>query len=129
MADNGSPQCLWSAALSDGRRVRTNVNVYSGPQPYFILERTIVEDSQVFTVHPQHPPPLAVTGLGLEASWFPQYPYLMVTDGHRMLTVTVGWPHQSQRVKRALAEVVARPYLHTPHGKAAIRVAEGFPSS
>lgn len=128
IADNGSPQCRWDAELSNGSRVTTTVNVYHGPQPYFILERTIVEDSQVFTAHPLHAPPLAVTGLGLEASWFPQYPYLMATDGHRMLTITVGWAHQRQRVKRALAEDLARPYLHTPHGEAAIRVAEGFPS-
>lgn len=125
---NGSPQCLWKVDLADGARVMTTVNVYNGPQPYFILERTIVEDSQVFTAHPLHAPPLSIAGLGLEASWFPQYPYLMATDGYRMLTVTVSWARQPQRVKRALAEAVSRPYLHTPHGKAAERVVNGYPS-
>ena len=128
IGNNGSPQCLWSAVASDGAPVTTLVNVYSGPQPYFILERTIVEDSQVFTPSPLYPPPVSVPGLGLEASWFPQYPYLMTTDGYRLLTVTVRWAHHPQSVERALAVAVARTYLHTPHGKVAQRIANGYPS-
>lgn len=127
VGNNASPQCLWSVKLADGARVTTLVNVETGPQPYFILERTIVEDSQEFSVTALHPGPLSVTRLGLEAAWFPQYPYLMVTDGHVLLTVTVSWAHRPQRLERALAEAVARTYLHTPHGKAAERLTIGYP--
>ena len=125
---NGWPQCLWGVKLAGGIRVTTLVNVDMAPQPYFVLERTIVEDSQVFTPTRLIAPPLAVTGLGLDAAWFPQYPYLMTTDGHRLLTVTVTWARQPQRVERALAEAIARTYLHTPHGKAAERIVNGYPS-
>ncbi len=127
VGNNGSPQCLWSVKLA-GARVTTLVNVDKGPQPYFILERTIVEDSQEFSATALHPGPLSITRLGLEAAWFPQYPYLMVTDGYQLLTVTVRWAHRRQGVERELAEAVARTYLHTPHGKTAERLADGYPS-
>jgi len=105
------------------------VNVETGPQPYFILERTAIENNQTFTAKPTHPPATSVPGLGLEADWFPQYPYLIATDGHRLVTVTVTLPHNPERLERALAIRITLPYLHTPHGKAAQRLAEGYPSS
>jgi hypothetical protein len=49
------------------------------------------------------------------------------TDGFRLLTVTVVWPHHSQRSERQLAIAIARPYLHTPHGKVAQRIVQGYP--
>jgi hypothetical protein len=104
------------------------MNVDTGPQPYFVLERTIVEASQIFPSR-LSPAPLAVPGLGLEAAWFPAETHLMATDGTRLVTVTVDWPRASQTREIALARAVTRQYLKTPSGKAAQRLAHGYPSS
>jgi hypothetical protein len=125
---NTYPQCSFQAKLRSGARFRALVNVQTGPQLYFLMERTAVEDAQMnFTGKQLYPPPLNIAGLGLLADWFPQYPYLKTTDGFRLLTVTVIWPHHSQRSERQLAIAIARPYLHTPHGKLAERIAQGYP--
>jgi hypothetical protein len=126
--NNGYPQCSFEARLRSGARFHALVNVDSGPQPYFVLERTAIEDSQTFTAKPLHAPAQSIARLGLEADWFPQYPYLMVTDGFRLLTITVVWPHHTQQAERALAIAISKPYLHTPHGKLAQRIAQGYPS-
>jgi hypothetical protein len=125
--NNGYPQCLFQARLPSGARFHALVNVDTGPSPYFVVDRTIEEDAQVFTPKPLYPPPLSISGVGLEAAWFPQYPYLLTTDGFRMLAVTVVWPHHTQRSERALAIAIVKPYLHTPHGKLAERLAHMYP--
>ena len=69
--NNGMPQCSFRARSAHGERIEAIANVYTGPQPYFILERTAVEASQSFTAKRLSPPPQAIPGLGLEADWFP----------------------------------------------------------
>ena len=127
-ADNAMPQCAFSTRLH-GKRVEMTLNVDNGPQPYFVLERTIVEASQIF---PQRlsPPPTQVAGLGLEASWFPAETRLEATDGKRLITATVvNWPGAARNSEIQLARTMTVPYLKTPHGKAAQKLANGFPSS
>ena len=48
-ANNAMPQCAFSTQLH-GKHVEMTLNVDNGPQPYFVLERTIVEASQIFPV-------------------------------------------------------------------------------
>jgi len=125
---NAMPQCTFSARLR-GKRVEVTMNVDNGPQPYFVLERTIVEASQIF---PQRlsPPPQPVDGLGLEAAWFPAATHLEATDGKRLLTATVvTWPGAATKSEIQLARAMIAPYLKTPHGKAAQAIAKGYPSS
>lgn len=125
---NGMPQCSMTARPAGGHTVKVIANVELTPSAYFIVERTIVEASQIFSSQRLSPAPVSIPGLGLEASWFPAEQWLIATDGHRVLTTSVDWTGARQSRKIALAERVTRPYLHTPHGKAAQRLAEGFPS-
>jgi hypothetical protein len=129
VGNNGMPQCTFSADVAARGRIQTVANVDTGPQPYFRLERTEVEASQVFTPTRLTPAPESISGLGLEADWFPAYPQLMATDGSRLITVSVDWRSASQGRERTLAEAMARTYLRTPHGAAAERVINGYPSS
>jgi hypothetical protein len=126
--NNGSPQCSFSARVSGGSRVGVRANVENTPQPYFVLERTIVEASQIFGARRLTPAPVAIPSLGLEASWFPAQQWLMATDGYRLITTTINWRGAKLNRKIALAESVTRPYLHTPHGKVAQAIADGYPS-
>lgn len=123
---NAMPQCRFRTRLANRRTVDVLVNVDNGPSAYFRLMRTEVEDSQPFPNY-THPPAASVLHLGLEAAWFPQYPQLMATDGHRLITVAVTWRHEPQRDDRALAIAMVRPFLHTPHGKAAAAIANDYP--
>lgn len=125
---NAMPQCSFTTSLASGPRIAVTMNVDTGPQPYFVLERTIVEASQIFPSR-LSPAPLAVPGLGLEAAWFPAATHLMATDGTRLVTVTVDWPRANQNREIALARAVTRQYLKTPHGKAGQKLAHGYPSS
>src|SRR5579862_1344703 len=126
---NAEPQCTYTAHYAGGRRVSVIANVDTAPSPYFRLERTIVESSQTFGNPRLSPAPVAVSNLGLEASWFPAYSWLMATDGTRLMTVTIKVPGYSQSRAIAFGEAVTRPYLHTPTGKAAQAKAMGYPSS
>jgi hypothetical protein len=128
MGNNGMPQCSFSAQVAGGTRLEVLANVDTTAQPYFVLERTIVEDSQVFGPRRLTPAPVAVTRLGLEASWFPAAQWLMATDGYRLITTSVKWRGAKPSRKLALAESVTRPYLHTPHGKVAQALADGYPA-
>jgi hypothetical protein len=123
---NAMPQCAFRARLR-GKRVDVLVNVDNGPQPYFVLERTIVEAAQIFPVRAS-PAPEQVAGLGLDASWFPAETHLEATDGKRLLTTTVDWPGVSATREIQLARAMTAPYLHTLHGKAAQAAAKGYPS-
>jgi hypothetical protein len=125
---NAMPQCAFSARRN-GKRVAVTVNVDNGPQPYFVLERTIVEASQIFSGQRLSPAPENVAGLGLEAAWFPAETHMEATDGSRLITATIDWPGGAPKREMALAGALTRPYLRTPHGKAAQRLAKGFPSN
>jgi hypothetical protein len=125
--NDGNPQCTYATRLPGGKRVSVNADVYTGPQPYFVLERTVVEAAQPFTPTRLSPAPQAVTGLGLDASWFPNRDQLMSTDGLKLLTVTVAWPGASRNREVAVATAVSRPYLKHLTPKQAEAVANGFP--
>jgi hypothetical protein len=116
-------QCTFTVRPATGGRVVVLVNNDTGPQPYFVLERTAVEAAQVFTATRTIPAPLPVK-LGLDAYWFPYETQLMTTDGVRLITATVTWRHASQRRMRELSIPVARPYLRPPRPSKA----NGFPS-
>jgi hypothetical protein len=109
--NNAMPQCTYEAPVAHAGRVSLTANVDNGPQPYFRLERTQVEEGQVFTPSRIVPAPVAISGLGLEADWFPQQQQLMATDGRILVTVGVSWRHAPQRRRVALDEAVARSYL------------------
>jgi hypothetical protein len=128
VGNDAEPQCTFVARVADGRRVAVIANVGVEVGAYFILERTEVEASQMFAPTRLSPAPQAVYRLGLEADWFPAETHLMATDGTRLVTTTVTWGRVSEARRRALATVVTRPYLKTPHGKAAVAKAEGYPS-
>ena len=106
-SSEASPQCVYSAG-----RLTVTVIVDTGAQPYFRLERAIVEDSQQFGTVRIEPAPEHVPGLGLDASWFPGEQHLMTTDGRRLLTVQVSGRGTSQSQRRTLATAVAALYLH-----------------
>jgi hypothetical protein len=127
-ANNAMPQCAFNTR-AHGKRVAMTVNVDNGPQPYFVLERTIVEASQIFPVRAS-PAPTQVAGLGLEASWFPAETHLEATDGLRLITATVvNWPGAATSSEIRLARAMTTTYLKTPHGKAAAKLATGFPAN
>jgi hypothetical protein len=128
VGNDAEPQCTFVTHVAGGGRVSVVANVGVEVGAYFILERTEVEASQMFAPTRLSPAPQAVPRLGLEADWFPAETHLMATDGTRLVTTTVNWRGASQTRKTALATVVTRPYLKTPHGQAAIAKAEGYPS-
>jgi hypothetical protein len=123
--NNAMPECSFRARGARKRRVELIANDYTGPSPYFILERTEVEASQVFTPHRMVPAPVAVTHLGIEADWFPAARQLMATDGVRLITVTIKWGGEKQAPELALAEKVTRTYLKHPKGQASL--AKSYP--
>ncbi len=120
IGNDAEPQCTFTARRGSRAPVTVLANVSTTPQPYMILERTIVEASQIFTARRLSPAPQAISGLGIEASWFPQEMHVMTTDGVRLITVTVTWPHATEARKRTLSVVVARLYLTHPKNAAAL---------
>lgn len=107
------PPCRTRGCVGDhapARRLRA-LSSAAGDDPYYRLERTEVEASQIFTAKRVVPAPQAVPGLGIEADWFPVARQLMATDGIRLITLTVGWRGATQARRRALAEAVTRTYL------------------
>lgn len=111
IANNGMPQCAFGADLSGGTRVLVVANIDNAPQAFFRLERTVVEAAQNFTSPRVVPPPQRITGLGLDADWFPSSQQLMTSDGNRLIAISVSWRGASVARKQSVAEVVARPYL------------------
>jgi hypothetical protein len=124
--NNSMPQCTFTVHVSGNRVVRLTANDSNGPQPYFVLERTAIEAAQVFTASRMVAAPQAVTGLGIEADWFPATTQLMATDGVTLITATVDWRGTTQARRRALAESVTRSYLR--QSKQGAARAKGFPS-
>jgi hypothetical protein len=101
-----TPQCVFRAAA-----VKVTVVVDSYPQPYQRLERAAVENGQQFGAVRLEAAPESVTGIGLDAWWFPTEQQLMTTEGRRLITVIVAWRGVRARRREALAEGVARHYL------------------
>jgi hypothetical protein len=128
IGNDGMPQCTFKVRLPRAGQVTVIANVDVEPSAYFVLERTIVEASQVFGPRRLSPAPVAVPGLGLEASWFPEEDWLQATDGVRLVTTSIDWNGAKQGREIALARAVTRTYLKTPHGKAAQALATGYPS-
>jgi hypothetical protein len=127
IGNTADPTCTYATRVRTGKRVSLTADVYSGPQPYFVLERTIVEAAQPFTPTRLSPAPQTVTGLGLEASWFPNRDQLMSTDGLKLITVTVAWPGAEARREIAVAKALSLPYLKKLTPKQAIAVMNGYP--
>jgi hypothetical protein len=111
VGNNVMPQCSFRARLPGGGRFKLTVNVDTSPQPYMVLSRTIVERQQVFSPTRLVPAPIAVTGLGLLASWFPDDKQLMSTDGVRLVTTTVLWSRAGRAREIRLAKRISRLYL------------------
>jgi hypothetical protein len=109
--NNGMPQCSFRAPPTGGGRLEVTVNVDTSPQPYMVLARTIEERSQGFTPTTVLSAPVAVMGLGLEASWFPDESALMSTDGVRLVTVTLRGSRAKQAAKIRFATRISRLYL------------------
>ena len=88
------------------------VSLDNAPQPYQVLERRSVEESQNFTFVKHFKQPQAIMHLGLDAWWFPREQQTQTTDGRILITVTiVSWPRHGNRPRKALSAAVARQYL------------------
>jgi hypothetical protein len=121
--NNTYKQCTFRAVVDGATRVAVVANVDTGPQPYFVLERTAIEASQVFTANRLYPAPIPVN-LGIEADWFPATQQLMATDGSRLITTTVTWRGVTQLHRRQLAIAITKPYIRPPKKG----TANGYPS-
>ena len=122
--NDSEPQCSFRAHLAGGGRFEATVNVDTSPQPYTVLDRTIVEGQQVFTPTRLTPAPVAVLHLGLLASWFPGQSHLMSTDGVRLVTTTLMWSGAKQAKEIRFAARISRLYL----GKSKGSLAHGYPA-
>lgn len=108
-ANSSYPECAFGARFG-GRRVTVTAEVDTEPSAYAVLERTIIESSQIFPQR-NHPAPQHVGRLGLDASWFPEVKQLMTTDAVRLIIVTIDWRPAPTARRVALAVAVARSYL------------------
>ncbi|MGH2867039.1 MAG: hypothetical protein ACRDNK_05645 [Solirubrobacteraceae bacterium] len=95
------------------------VLVDSFSQPYQRLERVQIEDAQQFGAQRLEAVPQAVSGLGIDAYWFPTERKVMATEGRRLITVFVVRPGLRARRQRRLSEAIARRYLGANDPKAA----------
>jgi hypothetical protein len=127
IGNDGAPQCAMRTRSKHGGPVEVIANVERTQGAYFIVERTIEEASQIFGTPRMEPAPVMVSHLGLAASWFPQWQWLISTDGYRVVTTTVDWAGAKQAQKIAVATRISLLYLHTPHGKQAAAVANNYP--
>jgi len=108
---NGMPQCAFLAHRHAGA-VSVLVNVDSGPQAPFRLERTVVEATQLFgPAPPGWEAPIGVRGLGAYASWFARQDELMASNNVDLLTVSVNWPHEPRAGMIRLARMAIAPYM------------------
>jgi hypothetical protein len=113
VAPSGAPGCRFAARGAGGGAVMVAVSVDTSAQPYYRLEREVVEDSQVFSTAREYPIPLNVPGLGLAADWFGLPEKLEATDGRRLITVTATGPRR-EAARRSVSEAVAAAYLGRP---------------
>ncbi len=107
-----TPECVFRVG-----RVRVTVLVDSFPQAYQRLERVQIEDGQKFGAQRLEAVPQPLTGLGIDAYWFPTERKVMTTEGRHLITVFVVSPGRSARRQRRLSEAIARQYLgpNDPH--------------
>jgi hypothetical protein len=86
----------------------------SAPQAYFRLEREIEEYAQnVLWGHlGEQAYPRTIPHLGFEADWFPRDGRLATGDGERLITVIVSASPAHASSGEAIAEQLARIYLH-----------------
>lgn len=101
------------------KRATLSVIVDDGPQAFTRLERTAEEATQFFGAARMAPAPQDIHGVGLDADWFPPQQHLMTTDGVRLITATVSWPHAPQQKRIGLAIAAARAYLGPLHPETA----------
>jgi hypothetical protein len=106
VGNNAEPQCVIR-----GARASATVNLDSSPQPYQRLERAIVELGQQFGTVREVAPPETIAHLGLDAAWIPSMSQVLTSDGRRLITITIEWPHTPRSMRRALAIALARVYL------------------
>lgn len=109
IANSSYPQCDMKVGRRGGT-VDVLAEVDTETSAYAVLERTIVEASQVWPARLQAAP-MHVGGLGIDASWFPQEQHLMTTDAVRLIIVGVTWRHVRLARRIALAKAVAHTYL------------------
>jgi hypothetical protein len=109
--NNGMPQCTFTAHPAHSGSVSATANIYTGPQPFAILDRTVTETSQVFGPKRFVTAPTAISNLGVEADWFPNLNQLMSTDTVQLVTVTMHWPAAPVRRQIGLAVALTRTYL------------------
>jgi hypothetical protein len=115
---SGNPDCSYTTG-NGHHRIKLLADDYTGGQPYFILERTAEEASQLFVPTRTVAPPQAIN-MGLAADWFPAREQLMATDGLKLITTTVSWHGVTQKHRLALAEAFTKPYIKvTKQGRAA----------
>lgn len=103
---NGSPECRYAAG-----RDAVVVNLDSGAQSYFRLERTAVEASQQFGLVRAATAPINVTGVGLDAWWYPDEDQLETTDGVKLIQVTVTAPGVAKAGRVAIGKAAGRSAL------------------
>lgn len=109
--NNEMPQCTFTAHPAHASVVSMTANVYNGPQPFAILDRTVTETSQLFGPKRFVTAPTAIPNLGVEADWFPNLNQLMSTDTVQLITVTSQWPRAPVARQIGLAEALTRTYL------------------
>lgn len=97
----------------DGRELNAIVMVDSAPQPYYRLEREVVEFGQNvdWSKVPASAYPRTIKHLGLDANWFPLQNRLLTTDGVRLVTVKLHAPQLGPTERRAIATKMAGAYL------------------
>ena len=112
LGNNGMPQCTFAPRDHAGDP-SVKINIDSGPQARYRLDRAVTEASQIFGVPPPgwHPP-IGLNGLGPDASWFPELGALMALSGSGidLLTVDVSWPRAPRKAKIALARRIIVPF-------------------
>jgi hypothetical protein len=121
LATNGMPQCNY--VIGHARRggppgkVVLTANVDNGPQAHWRLMRKVVEASQIFGPVPKgFRPPIGLSGLGDNASWFPALNQLMANNirARYLLTVGVIWHRTTRAQKIAITRAVTLTYRHIP---------------
>jgi len=113
-SSQATPECVFRSGA-----VKVTVEVDSFAQPYFRLERTAIEAGQQFGTVRLEAAPQAVSGIGIEAFWFPTEQKLSVTEGRRLITLFVVSPGFRARRRETSAIAVARRYLGPPDPAAA----------
>ena len=107
IARSGAAECVFSAG-----RVVASLSVSGAPEAYAVLERQAEEQAQIFGGKRFTPAPQLITGLGVDAYWFPAQQQVMTTEGVNLITATiVHWRHTRVARRRTLGTALARPYL------------------